>query len=121
MRPTWPEYFFELASVTSKRATCPRLSVGCVLVKGNRVLSQGYNGALKNCPQCDEVGCKMVEGHCVRSVHAETNAIAQAARHGISVEGADAYLTHQPCHRCELLLRASGIMLIHWQQEYVNR
>ncbi len=121
MRPNWNDYFFSLAKLISSRSTCPRLSVGCVIVKEKRILTSGYNGALKGEPHCNIVGCKMVDGHCIRAVHAETNAIAQAAKHGISVDGAVCYITHQACPRCELLLKASGIKQITFKNKYVTK
>lgn len=117
-RPSWSEYFHGLARHVATRATCPRKSVGCVIVRDNRVLSQGYNGSLAYQPHCTDVGCQMVDGHCIRTVHAEANAVAQAALHGVSLVDAIAYVTLKPCWTCEKLLRASGVMLISWEEDY---
>lgn len=109
MRPSWDEYFLKLAMLASERATCPRMHCGCVLVKDRYVLSTGYNGSLPGADHCEDVGCLVVDGHCVRTNHAEMNAIAQAARHGVSVDGATAYVTNMPCTTCAKALAAAGI------------
>jgi len=97
-RPTWNQYFAELATLTAARSTCPRASVGCVLVKDNRVVSTGYNGSAPGMPHCTDVGCFTEHNHCIRTIHAEVNAIAQAARTGVTTEGATAYVTHTTVH-----------------------
>ncbi|MCK4806307.1 MAG: cytidine/deoxycytidylate deaminase family protein [Candidatus Aegiribacteria sp.] len=98
--------------LASERATCPRMHCGCVLVKDKYVLSTGYNGSLPGLPHCEDVGCLIVDNHCVRTNHAEMNAIAQAARHGISINGATAYVTNMPCTTCAKALLAAGIARI---------
>lgn len=101
-----------IAGMLGQRGTCPRARVGCVIEKDGRILSTGYNGSLSGEVHCDDVGCEMVDGHCIRTIHAEANAICFAARHGISLEGAVLYVTgwHSGCcHRCEKLARAAGI------------
>ncbi|MFO8184227.1 MAG: cytidine/deoxycytidylate deaminase family protein [Candidatus Aegiribacteria sp.] len=112
MRPSWDEYFLKLAMLASERATCPRMHCGCVLVKDKYVLSTGYNGSLPGLPHCEDVGCLIVEGHCVRTNHAEMNAISQAARHGVSIRGATAYVTNMPCTTCAKALLAAGIVRV---------
>jgi dCMP deaminase len=112
MRPSWDEYFLKLAMLASERATCPRMHCGCVLVKDKYVLSTGYNGSLPRLEHCEDVGCLIVDNHCVRTNHAEMNAIAQAARHGISINGATAYVTNMPCTTCAKALLAAGIARI---------
>ena len=109
MRPSWDEYFLKLAMLASERATCPRMHCGCVLVKDRYVLSTGYNGSLPGQDHCEDVGCLIVDDHCVRTNHAEMNAIAQAARHGVSIKGATAYVTNMPCTTCAKALLAAGI------------
>jgi dCMP deaminase len=108
----------EVARTVATRATCPRASVGAVLVREHRILTTGYNGAPRNVPHCSEVGCEMIGGHCVRSTHAEANAVVQAALHGISVQGATAYCTHQPCVHCAKLLISAGIERIVFDEAY---
>ena len=90
-RPDWDLYFIRIAFEVASRSTCPRALVGAVIVKDNRILSTGYNGAPAGKPHCSEEGCNLVNDHCTRAVHAETNAIAQAAKHGIPLEGATLY------------------------------
>ena len=108
-RPPWDEYFLKLAMLASERATCPRMHCGCVLVRGRYVLSTGYNGSLPGTPHCYTHGCLIVAGHCVRTNHAEINAICQATRHGVTLTGATAYITNMPCTACAKALIAAGI------------
>ncbi len=111
-RPSWDEYFLKLAMLASERATCPRMHCGCVLVKDRYVLSTGYNGSLPGAPHCDTDGCLIVNGHCVRTNHAEINAICQATRHGVTLAGATAYVTNLPCTSCAKALIAAGIVRV---------
>jgi dCMP deaminase len=94
VRPGWDEYFLKLAMLASERATCPRMHCGCVIVKDRYVLSTGYNGSLPGASHCEDVGCLVVDDHCVRTNHAEINAISQAARHGVSLDGSTAHVLH---------------------------
>jgi dCMP deaminase len=112
MRPGWDEYFLKLAMLASERATCPRMHCGCVIVKDRYVLSTGYNGSLPGAEHCEDVGCLVVENHCVRTNHAEMNAISQAARHGVSLDGSTAYVTNMPCTTCSKALIAAGIVRV---------
>lgn len=121
-RPKWDDYFIQIAADVSMRATCKRAAVGAVIVKDNRILCTGYNGAPAGEPHCLDEGCILVDGHCKRSIHAETNAIAQAAKYGIALEGATLYywdtmgryascideLTAH-CDKCGQLAKAAGI------------
>jgi len=90
-RESWDIYFMLIAKQVASRSTCPRAAVGAVIVKDNHILSTGYNGAPAGELHCTDVGCQMINGHCERTVHAETNAVAQAARFGIAVQGATMY------------------------------
>jgi len=108
-RPSWDEYFLKLAMLASERSTCPRMHCGCVLVKDRFVLATGYNGSLPRAPHCDEVGCLIVSNHCIRTNHAEINALCQATRHGVALDGATAYITNMPCTACAKALIAAGI------------
>ena len=108
-RPDWDEYFLKLAMLASERATCPRMHCGCVLVKDKRVVSTGYNGSIPGDEHCEEVGCLVVDNHCVRTVHAEMNAIVQAAKRGHAIDGATAYVTNMPCTSCAKALITAGI------------
>jgi dCMP deaminase len=120
MRPGWDEYFMEVARTVATRATCPRASVGAVLVRGHRILTTGYNGAPRGVAHCTEAGCEMVGGHCVRSTHAEANAVVQGALHGVSLDEATAYCTHQPCVNCAKLLVSAGIVRIVYRDAYLD-
>ena len=100
MRPDWDSYFMKIAYAVSERSTCDRAFVGCVLVLEKRILTTGFNGSPAGQDHCDEAGHLMVDGHCVRTIHAETNAIIQAALHGVSTRGCTCYVTHFPCINC---------------------
>lgn len=110
----------DVARTVATRATCPRASVGAVLVREHRILTTGYNGAPRHVAHCSEIGCEMVAGHCVRSTHAEANAVVQGALHGVGLDGATAYCTHQPCVNCAKLLISAGIVRIVYDSAYVD-
>lgn len=120
-RPSWDEYFLGVAKMVASRSTCDRLNVGAIIVKNKTIVSTGYNGAPRGMPHCDDVGHEISDGHCVRTVHAEANAIAQAARNGGAVEGADIYLTHSPCYDCFKLMVNSGITKVMYDEFYGSR
>lgn len=115
-RPTWDEYFKEIVQVTAKRSPCERLQVGCLLVKDNRIISQGYNGFLPGCPHVSIVR----DNHEQATVHAEQNALCDCAKRGVSCDGCIAYVTHYPCVICARLLFASGIREVKYVHEYKN-
>jgi dCMP deaminase len=117
-RVSWEQYFMNIALEVATRATCDRKKVGAVIVRGRTILSTGYNGSLRGLPHCDEVGHEMENGHCVRTVHAEANAIVQAARHGIRVEGSEIYITASPCYNCFKLIVNAGITKIYYGEFY---
>lgn len=108
-RPNWDEYFMKLAMLASERATCPRMHCGCVLVKDREVIATGYNGSIPGDDHCEDVGCLVVDNHCVRTNHAEMNAIVQAARKGHMIDGGTAYVTNMPCTTCAKALIAAGV------------
>ena len=108
-RPGWDEYFLKLAMLASERATCPRMHCGCVLVNKKDVVSTGYNGSIPGDEHCEDIGCLIVDNHCVRTVHAEMNALVQAAKRGHSIEGATAYVTNMPCTTCAKALISAGV------------
>ena len=117
-RPSWNEYFMNVAHEVAKRSTCERAQVGAVIVKDKRILTTGYNGSPRGLPHCTEVGCLMDNGHCVRTLHAEQNAIIVAALHGVITEGATIYITHQPCFLCAKMIINAGIVQIVYDKEY---
>ena len=117
-RVSWENYFMNIAREVATRATCDRKMVGAVIVRGKTILSTGYNGSLRGLPHCDEVGHEMENGHCVRTVHAEANAIIHAARHGIRVEGAEIFITASPCYTCFKLIVNAGITKIYYGEFY---
>jgi dCMP deaminase len=108
-RPDWDEYFLKLAMLASERATCPRMHCGCVMVKNKEVVATGYNGSIPGDEHCEDIGCLVVDNHCVRTVHAEINALVQAAKRGHAIDGATAYVTNMPCTACSKALIAAGI------------
>jgi dCMP deaminase len=127
IRPTWDEYFIELAHTAAKRATCDRGRSGCVIVRDKQVLVTGYVGSPKGLPHCDDVGHLMkkvthddgsVTQHCMRTVHAEQNAICQAARSGISLDGGTLYCRMTPCRTCAMLIINCGIERVVCQFRY---
>ncbi len=118
VRVSWDRYFMNLARQAATRSTCPRKHVGAVIVRAKAILSTGYNGSLRGAPHCTDVGCLMEGGHCVRTVHAEANALVQAARHGILLEGAEIYVTASPCFNCFKLIVNAGIGAISYGEFY---
>jgi dCMP deaminase len=115
-RPSWDEYFKEIVLVTTKRSSCSRLKVGCLLVKDNRIISQGYNGFLPECPHKSILR----DGHEQATVHAEQNSICDCAKRGVSCNDCIAYISHYPCIICTRLLIASGIKKIKYINNYRN-
>jgi len=107
-----------LAIKAADRSTCDRARVGCVIAINGHILSTGYNGSLPNQPHCDDAGHLMKEGHCIRTVHAEMNAIAWAARKGISIEGVAIFCTHFPCRLCAQTIISAGIVQLHYINDY---
>lgn len=132
-RPNWHEYFAEITKVVATRTTCDRgIKKGCVIVKDNRILATGYAGSPPGMGHCNEIGHLMVKGHCLRTIHAERNALNFAAKYGVSVDGATAYVTDSPCYHCSKDLVAAGIKTIiilnneyhsneQWQVEERNK
>lgn len=117
-REPWAKFWMKMASEMATRSTCSRLKVGCIIVRDNRVLVSGFNGALPGRQHCDEIGCLVYENHCVRSVHSEENCVAQAALHGVTLENSWAYVTHLPCVRCFKILLAAGVNRVYYKEDY---
>ena len=116
MRPNWNTYFKEIVEVTAKRSPCERMKVGCLFVKDNRIISQGYNGFLPDCPHVSIVR----DNHEQATVHAEQNSICDCAKRGVSTIDCTAYITHYPCIICTRLLLAAGISKIYYINDYKN-
>lgn len=127
VRPSWDDYFLDLADAVSKRVTCDRGRSGCVIVRDKRILVTGYVGSPAGFPHCDEVGHEIkktveedgrISEHCVRTVHAEQNAICQAAKMGVSIDGATVYCRMTPCRTCAMLLINCGIKRVYCERKY---
>lgn len=117
-RQPWDIYFIDVAMKIATRATCDRKHVGCVLVHDTRILCTGYNGSIAGEDHCDDVGHLMEDGHCIRTVHAEQNALCQAAQYGVSLKGATCYCTALPCWLCFKMLCNAGIKRIVFWEAY---
>jgi dCMP deaminase len=117
-RASWDEYFMAIAREVATRSTCDRKHVGAVIVRDKMILATGYNGSVRGLPHCDDEGHLMEDGHCVRTIHAEANAIVQAARNGVRLEGADVYVTASPCFGCFQLIANAGLRRIVYGEFY---
>ena len=126
-RPSWHQYFLTITRNVAERSTCTRAKVGAVIVRDKNILATGYNGAPAGMPHCLDVGCLVytsrtpsgeLEENCFRTIHAEINAIAQAAKNGASIRDADIYITHTPCIQCVKVLINTGIRRIFYEREY---
>ena len=119
-RIPWNQYFMLQAVFPSLRSTCERLSVGAILVRDKRVIAGGYNGAVSGDDHCIDVGCYVVDGHCLRTIHAEMNAVLQCSKFGIPTDGAEIYVTDFPCLQCTKSLLQAGIKKIYYMRNYHN-
>lgn len=117
-RADWHDYFMRIAEEVSTRATCDRRRVGAVIVRDRMILSTGYNGSIRGMPHCDEVGHMMENDHCVATIHAEANAILQAARNGMRIDGAEIYTTASPCWNCFKMIANAGLRRIYYGAFY---
>jgi len=117
-RPSWDSYFMTLANTIATRGTCDRKRVGCVITSEKRVLSTGYNGSAPGDGHCDDIGHLMIDTHCERVVHAEVNAVTQAAKYGIRLLGATCYVTLLPCLHCYKVLANTGITMVVFDESY---
>ncbi len=117
-RATWDEYFMRIAKEVATRATCDRKHVGALIVRDKSILATGYNGSIKGSPHCDEVGHMMVDNHCVRTIHAEANAIIQAAHNGVRIAESSIYVTASPCWNCFKMIASAGITRIAYNEFY---
>lgn len=117
-RASWDEYFMNIAREVATRSTCDRKFVGAVVVRDRSILATGYNGSIRGLPHCDEEGHLIEDNHCVRTVHAEANAIVQAAKNGMRIDGASIYVTASPCWGCFRLIANAGILRIVFGEFY---
>lgn len=117
-RASWDEYFMKIAETVASRATCDRKHVGAVIERGRTILATGYNGSIGGLEHCDEVGHMMEDNHCVRTIHAEANAVIQAARNGVRIEGASIYVTASPCWQCFKMIANAGIRRVVFGEFY---
>jgi len=126
-RPSWHQYFLTITHQVAERSTCTRAKVGAVIVRDKNILATGYNGSPAGLPHCTELGCLIytsrtptgeIEENCFRTIHAEINAIAQAAKNGASIRDADIYITHTPCIHCLKVLINTGIRRIFYERDY---
>ncbi|WP_010094123.1 ComE operon protein 2 [Ornithinibacillus scapharcae] len=119
-RISWNQYFMAQSHLLSLRSTCTRLMVGATIVRDKRIIAGGYNGSVTGSVHCIDDGCYVIDGHCVRTVHAEANALLQCAKFGVPTENADVYVTHFPCLQCTKQLIQSGIKTVYYAEDYKN-
>ena len=117
---TWHNYFMQMTQHVSTRSTCNRKHVGCVIVRDNNILATGYNGSLTKDDHCDDAGHLMIDNHCIRTVHAERNAVFQAAKNGVSLKDSTTYVNVEPCWECFKSLVSSGVTTIYYKSDYPN-
>ncbi len=119
-RITWDQFFMAQSHLLALRSTCTRLAVGATIVRDKRIIGGGYNGSISGDEHCIEKGCYVVDNHCVRTIHAETNALLQCAKYGTSSNGADIYVTHFPCLHCTKTIIQAGIKNVYYSNDYKN-
>ncbi len=117
-RVDWDTYFMRIAREVSERSTCDRKHVGAVIVRDRNILSTGYNGSIAGMPHCDDVGHMMENGHCIGTIHAEANAILQAAKNGVSIAAASIYVSASPCWNCFKMIANAGLKRICFGEFY---
>ncbi|MGV3467328.1 MAG: ComE operon protein 2 [Heyndrickxia sp.] len=119
-RISWNHYFMAQSFLLSSRSTCTRLTVGATIVRDKRIIAGGYNGSIAGGEHCIDEGCYVIDGHCVRTIHAEMNAILQCAKFGVPTNGAEIYVTHFPCLQCCKAIIQAGIKAVYYAQDYKN-
>lgn len=119
-RISWDQYFMAQSHLLALRSTCERLTVGATIVRDKRIIAGGYNGSVSGDSHCIDEGCYLVDGHCVRTVHAESNALLQCAKFGVPTEGGEMYVTHFPCLHCCKTIIQSGIRTVYYARDYKN-
>lgn len=119
-RISWDQYFMAQSHLLALRSTCTRLMVGATIVREKRIIAGGYNGSVSGSVHCIEDGCYVIDNHCVRTVHAEANALLQCAKFGVPTENAEMYVTHFPCLQCTKQIIQSGISALYYANDYRN-
>ncbi|TCT27045.1 dCMP deaminase [Melghiribacillus thermohalophilus] len=119
-RISWDQYFMAQSHLLALRSTCNRLEVGATIVRDKRIIAGGYNGSVSGSVHCVDEGCYVIDGHCVRTIHAEMNALLQCAKFGVPTEGAEIYVTHFPCLHCSKSIIQSGIKAVYYAEDYNN-
>lgn len=119
-RISWDQYFMAQSHLLAFRSTCTRLMVGATIVRDKRIIAGGYNGSVSGSNHCIDEGCYVIDGHCVRTVHAEANALLQCAKFGVPTDGAELYVTHFPCLQCCKQIIQSGIKSVYYAADYKN-
>ncbi|WP_129704839.1 ComE operon protein 2 [Priestia megaterium] len=119
-RISWDQYFMAQSHLLALRSTCERLAVGATVVREKRIIAGGYNGSISGGVHCADEGCYVIDGHCVRTVHAEVNALLQCAKFGVKTEDAEVYVTHFPCLNCCKALIQAGIKTVYYANDYKN-
>ncbi|TMN21017.1 ComE operon protein 2 [Lentibacillus cibarius] len=119
-RIPWDQYFMAQSHLLAMRSTCTRLMVGATIVRDKRIIAGGYNGSVSGGVHCIDEGCYIIDGHCVRTIHAEANALLQCAKFGVPTDGAEIYVTHFPCLQCCKQIIQSGIKTVYYAKDYKN-
>ncbi|WP_071460193.1 ComE operon protein 2 [Bacillus massilinigeriensis] len=119
-RISWNQYFMAQSQLLSYRSTCTRLAVGATIVRDKRIIAGGYNGSIAGGDHCMDEGCYVIDNHCVRTIHAEMNALLQCAKFGVPASGADIYVTHFPCLQCCKAIIQAGIQTVFYAKDYKN-
>ncbi|MDH5160194.1 ComE operon protein 2 [Heyndrickxia oleronia] len=119
-RISWNQYFLAQSHLLSYRSTCTRLAVGATIVRDKRIIAGGYNGSIAGGEHCIDEGCYVIDNHCIRTIHAETNAILQCAKFGVPTNGAEIYVTHFPCLQCCKTIIQAGIKSVYYSEDYKN-
>jgi len=119
-RIAWNQYFMAQSHLLALRSTCTRLTVGATIVRDKRIIAGGYNGSIAGGAHCIDEGCYVIDNHCVRTIHAEMNALLQCAKFGVPTAGAEIYVTHFPCLQCCKSIIQSGIRAVYYAEDYKN-
>jgi dCMP deaminase len=117
-RVSWEQYFMNIAKEVATRSTCNRKHIGAVIVRDKNILATGYNGSIRGLAHCDDAGHEMKNDHCVRTIHAEANAIVQSARNGVRIENSEIYVTASPCYDCFKMIANAWISTIYYAEFY---